>query len=116
MLRAQTCSVPSTNGSESDSRRSQSCPPEGATAASYPLPDTVLRRLRAMLCETDDLLQRLWQCDWRIAQARAYLARPGGCNLSLAAIRLADLRRQRIDIVDRLQQIESDAQFVLDIP
>jgi hypothetical protein len=72
--------------------------------------------LDRILGESEALLAQLRGCDWRIAQTRAYLARPGGRNLTLGAVRMAQLRTMRQEIVTRLEVLELDAFNILDIP
>lgn len=74
-----------------------------------PLSDSEINGLSRLITEVDTLLLQVRQCDWRIAQARAYLARPDGRNLSLGAIRLAELRHHREGLVERLEQLDLDA-------
>lgn len=93
-----------------------SCRPANPRSPVHVADKQGLARIPGLIEEAEARLGQLERCTWGIAQVRAYLARPGGSNVTLGAIRLAELRARRDALRLRLGQIDLELRELTIIP
>jgi hypothetical protein len=80
------------------------------------LTDNEIEFLTRFLSRVDALVLERKQCDWRIAQAGAYLASPRARNVSLGAIRLAELKAYRERLIEQWESLKLEEMEIRLIP
>ncbi len=91
-------------------------PPKTRESEANSSANDAIELLTRLLSKVDALVLELKMCDWRIAQTRAYLAAPRARNVTLGAIRLAELKAYREQLVEQWEALKLEELEVRLIP